>query len=102
MLIRGAGQQCAGPVRAGGSQRPGCARNPWQQRRQLHAGRTAARTVSVGGWPGEPALPAAERTCAARRRTGSQAVLMTTDLLTIGYEGCTIDDVLTTLRKARV
>ena len=27
---------------------------------------------------------------------------MTADLLTIGYEGCTIDNVLTTLSEARV
>ncbi len=38
----------------------------------------------------------------ARRCAASGATLTMPDLLTIGYEGCTIDDVLAELRRSRV
>ena len=47
-------------------------------------------------------MPAPERHAAAWRRSAGAEALTMPDLLTIGYEGCTIDDVLKELRAARV
>ena len=66
--------------------------------------RSGTENAGSGGGqtPGNAAVPAAEGSGAAGRRATRAAPLMMSELLTIGYEGCTIAEVLAELRAARV